>query len=146
MSSPPALRAAVLALLLAETFASSAAVSPSPKLVSHSPSFEEAVVEGVRRGQRRDKNAACLTCCDKGCKTMTGAKKCGDLFGIETGEAAGTQADKTCKADGVICKDDDGCFCVWNYKGDTSKCPEDGKGGRNCKVLPGTPMRVEQSV
>jgi hypothetical protein len=136
VSSSAALGAAVLTLLVANTIASSAAIS-SPKIVKHTPSFEEAVVEASRRTVlgRRAENDACLTCCDKGCKTITGAKKCEDLIGFETGEAAGTHADKSCKADGVTCVDDNGCFCIWLYQGDQSKCPDNGKGTPDCKVI-----------
>ena len=142
VSTCGALLAAVLALLVADTMASSAA---SSKIVWHSPSFEEAVVEASRRGQRR--NEACLACCDKGCKTLTGAKKCEDLFGTETGEAAGTHADKSCKADGVTCVEDNGCLCIWLYN-QPDNCPakSDGSGGTDCTVLPDLPIHAKQSV
>ena len=131
-----ALGAAVLALLVADTMASSAAVS-GQKIVWHSPSFEEAVIEASRRTVRgrRAENDACLTCCDKGCKTISGAKKCEDLTGLVTGEAAGTHADESCKADGVTCVEDDGCFCVWLYNGDHDQCPDTGKGTKDCSVI-----------
>ena len=100
--------------------------------------FQEAVVEASRRGgQRRDETLSdkCLTCCDKGCKTITGAKKCEDLIGADTGEAAGTHADETCDAEGLDCKADDenGCFCIWLYK-DQDKCPKDANDVADCKV------------
>ena len=136
-----ALSTAVLALLVADTtLASSAAVSSS-KNVWHSPSFEEAVVEASRRGTRRQAmSEACINCCDKGCKTITGAKKCDDIFG-ETGEAAGTHAVESCKADGLTCVDDDGCLCVWLYN-DESNCPGYSDGVPDCTVLPDPPIHV----
>ena len=150
-----ALGAAVLTLLVANTIASSAKVSP--KTVSLSPSFEATFEEAVaRRGWKRRSHKVshktssslssstdekCLQCCDKGCKKLQSAKKCEDINGT-TGEAAGKHAEEVCNADGLTCTGDDACLCIWMYH-DKSLCKPgiNRAAPRDCTVvLPHPPM------
>lgn len=80
------------------------------------------------RGERRELTE-CQKCCDDYCKQKTTSTACeGDMF---SGSAE-------CKARGIQAEngDDCGCWCIWGYDGDQSKCPQDGQGNPDCTGRP----------